>query len=67
MEGGNHCHAGQNVHLGGSWNGEEFQKASTQAISHFEIDILLVRAPAWKTKDDVRSLCLQSYDGLDIF
>jgi hypothetical protein len=60
MEGGNHCHAGQTVHLRGSWNREEFEKVSTQCISILEIDNSLVRVPARKTKDAVRRLCRQS-------
>ena len=64
---GNHLHAEQTVHLRGSWNGEELEKASTQGISILEIDNFLVRVPAWKTKDDVRRFCLQSYDGLNFF
>jgi hypothetical protein len=67
MEGGNHCHAGQTVHLRGSWNGKEFEKASMECISILEIDNSLVNVPARKTKGAVRRLCRQSYDRLDFF
>jgi hypothetical protein len=56
MEGGNHCHAGQTVHLRGSWNGKEFEKASMECISILEIDNSLVNVPARKTKGAVRRL-----------